>query len=124
MESEGQIWREKLASFPPGSVLLVQFGNEPIWPALFLACLDLKLIMAPLEPEVASSAFEKILQVTQAQGVVRPSAINRLDYPLIAWDEPLPNFLKLTSGTTALPRAVRFRHRQLVPDRYNICQTM
>jgi acyl-CoA synthetase (AMP-forming)/AMP-acid ligase II len=124
IESERQTWREKLASFPPGSVLLVQFGNEPIWPALFLACLDLKLIMAPLEPEVASSAFEKILQVTQAQGVVRPSAINRLDYPLIAWDEPLPNFLKLTSGTTALPRAVRFRQRQLVADCYNICQTM
>jgi len=124
IESERQTWREKLASFPPGSVLLVQFGNEPIWPALFLDCLDLKLIMAPLEPEVTSLAFEKIVQVTQAQGVVRPSAINRLDHPLIAWNEPLPDFLKLTSGTTALPRAVRFRERQLLADCHNICRTM
>ena len=84
IESERQSWRERLASFAPGSVLLVQFGNEPVWPALFLACLDLKLIMAPLEPEVASSALEKILQVTQAQGIVRPNAIDRLDAPLIA----------------------------------------
>jgi long-chain acyl-CoA synthetase len=124
IESERQIWREKLASFPSGSVILVQFGNEPVWPALFLAFLDLKLIMAPLEPEVASSAFEKILQVTQAQGIVRPSAINRFDYPPIAWNEPLPDFLKLTSGTTALPRAVRFRESQLLADCHNICRTM
>jgi acyl-CoA synthetase (AMP-forming)/AMP-acid ligase II len=124
IESERYSWRERLASFPSGSVLLVQFGNEPVWPALFLACLDLKLIMAPLEPEVASSALEKILQVTQAQGMVRPNAINRLDSPLIAWNEPLPDFLKLTSGTTALPRAVRFRQSQLLADCRNICRTM
>src|ERR1700746_2813621 len=116
IESEPKTWRDKLASSPPGSVLLVQVGNEPVWPALFLACLDLKLIMAPLEPEVTSSAFEKIVQVTQAQGVVRPNAINRRDHPLIAWNEPLPDFLKLTSGTTALPRAVRFRERQLLAE--------
>jgi acyl-CoA synthetase (AMP-forming)/AMP-acid ligase II len=124
IEWERQSWRERLATFSPGSVLLVQFGNEPAWPALFLACLDLKLIMTPLEPEVVSSALEKILQVTQAQGVVRPNAINPLDSPLIAWNEPLPDLLKLTSGTTALPRAVRFRQSQLVADCRNICRTM
>ena len=124
IESERYSWREKLASFPSGSVLLVQFGNEPVWPALLLACLDLKLIMAPLEPEVANSALEKILRVTQAQGIVRPNAINRLDSPPIAWNEPLPDFLKLTSGTTALPRVVRFRQNQLVADCRNICRTM
>ena len=124
IESERQSWQEKLASFPPSSVLLVQFGNEPGWPALFLACLDLKLIMAPLEPEVAGSTLERVLQVIQAQGIVRPNAIDHLDSPLIAWNEPLPDFLKLTSGTTALPRAVRFRQNQLVADCRNICRTM
>jgi acyl-CoA synthetase (AMP-forming)/AMP-acid ligase II len=124
IESERQTWREELASFTPGSVLLVQLGNEPVWPALFLATLDLKLIMAPLEPDVGSSAFEKILKVTQAQGVISPDAINRVDCPLIAWNEPRPEFLKLTSGTTALPRAVRFRQSQLLADCHNICRTM
>jgi acyl-CoA synthetase (AMP-forming)/AMP-acid ligase II len=124
IQSERQMWREKLAPFPPRSVLLVQFGNEPEWPALFLAFLDLELIMAPLEPEVAGSALEKVLQVIQAQGIVRPNAINRLDNPLVAWNEPIPHFLKLTSGTTALPRAVRFRQCQLLADCRNICRTM
>jgi acyl-CoA synthetase (AMP-forming)/AMP-acid ligase II len=79
IESERQTWRQKLVGFLPGSVLLVQFGNEPVWPALFLACLDLKLIMAPVEPEVASSVLEKILKITQAQGIVSRNAINQLD---------------------------------------------
>jgi long-chain acyl-CoA synthetase len=124
IESERQTWREQLTSFLPDSVLLVQFGNEPGWPALFLACLDLRLIMAPLEPEVANSALEKILKVTQAQGLIRPDAIDHLDCPMIAWNEPRPDFLKLTSGTTALPRAVRFRQNQLVADCHHICRTM
>jgi long-chain acyl-CoA synthetase len=124
IESERQTWGKKLASFQPASVLLIQFGNEPVWPGIFLACLDLKLIMAPLEPEVTGPALEKILQVTQAQGILRPDAIDRLDYPLIAWDQPYPDFLKLTSGTTALPRAVRFRQSQLLADCHNICLTM
>lgn len=124
IESEREIWREKLASFPAESVLLVQLGNKPGWPALFLACLDLKLIMVPLEPELASSALEKILQVTQAQGIVRQGAIDQLDCPPIAWNNPFPDFLKLTSGTTALPRVVRFRESQLLADCRNICRTM
>jgi long-chain acyl-CoA synthetase len=124
IESERQTWREKLALFQPGSVLLVQVGNEPIWPALFLACLDLKIIMAPLEPEVASTALAKVMQITQPQGIIRQTAIDRLDYSPIRWDNPRPNFLKLTSGTTALPRAVRFRESQLLADCRNICLSM
>ena len=124
IESERQTWRQKLASYPAGSVLLVQLGNEPVWPALFLACLDLKVIMAPLELEIPSSALEKTLQVTQAQGIVRQSAIERRDCPPINWTDPRPDFLKLTSGTTALPRAVRFRENQLLADCRNICCTM
>ena len=32
--------------------------------------------------------------------------------------------LKLTSGTTAAPRAVRFRSGQLLADCHQICETM
>jgi acyl-CoA synthetase (AMP-forming)/AMP-acid ligase II len=40
------------------------------------------------------------------------------------WTENLPVLLKLTSGTTAEPRAVRFRSEQLLADCNNICETM
>jgi long-chain acyl-CoA synthetase len=41
-----------------------------------------------------------------------------------SWDAPAPDFLKLTSGTTSAPRAVRFRAQQLVADCEQICDTM
>jgi acyl-CoA synthetase (AMP-forming)/AMP-acid ligase II len=40
------------------------------------------------------------------------------------WRENPPNLLKLTSGTTATPRAIRFRSKQLLADCNQICDTM
>jgi long-chain acyl-CoA synthetase len=40
------------------------------------------------------------------------------------WSANPPTLLKLTSGTTALPRAVQFRSAQLLADCDNICDTM
>jgi long-chain acyl-CoA synthetase len=124
IESERRHWRKDLAFLAPGSVLLAQIGNEPVWPALFLACLDLHVILAPLEPEIAYPALDKILQMTQAQAIIRQGTIDRFSNAPIAWSHPRPDFLKLTSGTTALPRAVRFRQSQLWADCNNICRTM
>src|SRR5438132_14068009 len=42
----------------------------------------------------------------------------------IDWQGQRPSLLKLTSGTTAIPRAVRFRSEQLLADCENICETM
>src|SRR5207244_12496324 len=40
------------------------------------------------------------------------------------WRGNPPNLLKLTSGTTATPRAIRFRSKQLLADCSQICATM
>ena len=40
------------------------------------------------------------------------------------WGERPPVLLKLTSGTTATPRAIRFRSDQLLADCTQICETM
>src|SRR5205085_9861704 len=40
------------------------------------------------------------------------------------WAMDRPVLLKLTSGTTAAPRAIRFRSEQLLADCSQICQTM
>ena len=40
------------------------------------------------------------------------------------WGERRPALLKLTSGTTATPRAIRFRSEQLLADCNQICDTM
>jgi acyl-CoA synthetase (AMP-forming)/AMP-acid ligase II len=43
---------------------------------------------------------------------------------VIDWNERQPVLLKLTSGTTAAPRAIRFRSAQLLADATQICDTM
>jgi len=40
------------------------------------------------------------------------------------WGDRQPVLLKLTSGTTAAPRAIRFRSEQLLADCLQICETM
>src|SRR5262249_36538636 len=40
------------------------------------------------------------------------------------WGEKVPSLVKLTSGTTAAPRAIRFRSDQLLADCNQICDTM
>ena len=40
------------------------------------------------------------------------------------WGPNQPSLLKLTSGTTAAPRVIRFRSEQLLADSENICRTM
>src|SRR5439155_7358494 len=59
--------------------------------------------------------------VETVDGVLR---ISRRDAAPISWQTSQPDFLKLTSGTTSAPRAIRFFAHQLVADCDNICQTM
>ncbi len=59
--------------------------------------------------------------ITEARGKL---AVQRLETAPPAWGDRPPDLLKLTSGTTAAPRAVRFRAAQLHADAENICATM
>jgi long-chain acyl-CoA synthetase len=47
-----------------------------------------------------------------------------LPHEPIEWGANPPSLLKLTSGTTAAPRAIRFRSEQLLADCAQICETM
>jgi long-chain acyl-CoA synthetase len=58
-------------------------------------------------------------QTQHAGSVHSPS-----DFELSDWGEHPPSLLKLTSGTTAAPRAIRFRSEQLLADCDQICETM
>ena len=55
---------------------------------------------------------------------MQTTEIEHFDRSPIRWDGPKPDLLKITSGTTGAPRAVRFRESQLLADCRNICETM
>src|ERR1700742_4040071 len=71
IEEERIQWRSRLTAFSVGDCLVAALGNDPTWPALLLACWDLALVVVPLEPDHQSEQLKRILDLTEAQGLVR-----------------------------------------------------
>src|SRR5213083_3482027 len=118
--------------FSPGAVIPVQIGNHEDWPSILIACLRKGLVVLPLEQSMNDQQRDAALEVCKASAVVsavlsgEPPGVFRLGTAdaTAHWGEHSPSLLKLTSGTTAAPRAIRFRSRQLLADCNQICDTM
>jgi long-chain acyl-CoA synthetase len=110
----------------------VQIGNHEDWPSVFIACLRKQLVVLPLDQSIREQQRDAAVQICGANAIV--SAAPNETFPHIIrlgrgevtanWDENVPSLLKLTSGTTATPRAIRFRSHQLLADCNQICDTM
>ena len=94
-----------------GRVNPLDVGNHPDWPSLLVASLRRGLVALPLEDSITPQ---------QREAAVRICSVPSAD----VWGERPPVLLKLTSGTTAAPRAIRFRSEQLLADCIQICDTM
>lgn len=124
IESERLAWRDKLSAFPKGSTILVQLAEDAGWPAIFLATLDLSLVMVPLETEVAGQQLDNVVKVARPHAALHSDKVSPIYSVPPDWSAPQPDLLKITSGTTGLPRAIRFRESQLFSDCRNICSSM
>jgi long-chain acyl-CoA synthetase len=124
VEEERAEWRARLSRFSPGDAVAGALGNDPSWPAFLLAGWDRALVIAPIEPDVPETQLDRILELIRTRGLVRAGGIECFDRPQVAWEGPKPDLLKITSGTTGAPRAVRFRETQLLADCRNICESM
>src|SRR5438445_9702187 len=117
--------------FSPGRVIAIQIGNHEDWPSLLIACLRRQLVVLPLEESMSAQQRDAALRLCNATAVV--SAVPSRAAPKISrlrtvdttatWDRT-PSLLKLTSGTTDPPRAIRFGSPQLLADCNQICDTM
>ena len=76
MEEERADWRSRLSAFSIGDCLVAAIGNDPSWPAFLLACWDRALVVAPIEPDLQADQLDRILQFTQAQGLVQATGIS------------------------------------------------
>jgi len=128
IEDEAAGFGERLfAEFRAGEVVALQAGNHASWPALLVACLRKGLVVLPLERTMAEREREVALHLCRAAAVVTADgdlSLRRLVAERIDWGSSPPVLLKLTSGTTAAPRAIRFRAEQLLADCRQICDTM
>ncbi len=137
VESRSREFAGQLEPFQPGQVVGVQIGNHPDWPSIFLACLRRQLVAVPLDRSITAQDRTTALTICRASGLVTiPGSTNgkqpNENKPTVtaftpqdvAWENDAPCLLKLTSGTTAAPRAIRFRSEQLMADCVQICDTM
>ena len=123
---------QNIGGFPKGNVLAVQIGNNEDWPSILIGCLRKQLVVLPLEQSISEQQRAEALKICRVNIVI--SAVPGGGSPQIirlrttgttpAWAERRPALLKLTSGTTATPRAIRFSSEQLLADCNQICDTM
>src|SRR5438094_891818 len=132
VEAHARAFEAKMDKLLAGAVVAVQIGNHEDWPAVFIACLRKQLVVLPLDQSIREQQRDAALEICRASALV--SAVPSENSPQIIrlrtadttadWGENIPSLLKLTSGTTAAPRAIRFRSHQLLADSNQICDTM
>src|SRR5437763_553660 len=91
-----------------GPVYPIDIGNHPDWPSHLLAALRRRVVALPLESSITAQQRESALRICADHD----------------WQNEQTVLLKLTSGTTAAARAIRFRSEQLLADCIQICDTM
>src|SRR5881394_581256 len=115
----------KIDKFADGSVIAVQIGNHEGAPSIFIACLRRGIVVLPLEQSISDQQRDAGLKVCRVTGIIEKAGTVRLiDNERPNWRGKNPTLLKLTSGTTAAPRAIRFGSEQLLADCIQICDTM
>src|SRR5256714_9003947 len=91
-----------------GPVYPIDIGNHPDWPSHLLAALRRRVVALPVESSITAHQRESALCICTTH----------------EWRNEQTVLLKLTSGTTAAARAIRFRSEQLLADCLQICDTM
>lgn len=142
IEEHARAFEAKIDTFLPGAVVAVQIGNHEDWPAVFIACLRKRLVVLPLDQSIGEQQRDAALEICRARALVSalsdeasaktevpsensPQIIQLRTADTTAdWGENVPSLLKLTSGTTAAPRAIRFRSHQLLADCNQICDSI
>jgi acyl-CoA synthetase (AMP-forming)/AMP-acid ligase II len=138
IEEGARAFFTEIDAFPAGTVVAVQIGNHKDWPSVFIACVRKQLVVLPLDQSISDRQRDAALEICNATAVVSAATLAGEDVTserdlevvrltagsTVDWGDNPPSLLKLTSGTTAAPRAVRFRTDQLLADCNQICETM
>jgi len=135
VEERAQQFEAQIEIFHASALVAVQIGNHEDWPSILIACLRKRLVALPLEQSISDQQREAALEtcgvvgaITCAADSLTPILSQREKQSPLLRDEKVRmkgiSLLKLTSGTTAWPRAIRFRSEQLLADCNQICETM
>jgi len=127
IDEESWRWAEAhaLSSAATGETVAIQVGNVPEWPELLIGAWRAGWCVAPMDAGIAGARRDRVeetcgisLRIVGRDGKIAAERAAGLSGAVAA------DLLKLTSGTTGEPRAVRFAAGQLLADCDSICETM
>jgi long-chain acyl-CoA synthetase len=114
-------------SVAPGDVVAVQLPNSADFAAALLACLDLRLVFAPIDRDAPEVEVGAMLSHYGARALVYGDERTIISVRSRHERPQLPvgaRMLKLTSGSTGLPKAIVCTEETLAADAANICSSM
>ena len=126
LHEEASRWADALGEIR-GGFLGLQLGNVPSWPAVLLGAWRAGCGVVPMDVDLAGERRDRVEKIC---GIVRRVVCRggELTVEKAAGAgqlaRPAADLLKLTSGTTGDPRAVRFSAGQLLADCDQVCATM
>jgi long-chain acyl-CoA synthetase len=125
IDQESRAFESKIDIIGAENVLAVQIGNHEDWPSILIAGLRRGIVVLPLEHSIGDHQRDAALKICRVSGIIeKDGTIRVFENERPNWEGKNPALLKLTSGTTAAPRAIRFRSDQLLADCDQICDTM
>jgi long-chain acyl-CoA synthetase len=125
IEEEARRWTDRLIDSDDGVCL--QTGNCPVWPGILLAVWRSGRTILPMEREVPTDRREHLEKLCGV-GLRLVQREQDLEFVSLQCSHEVASLrselLKITSGTTGEPRAIRFSPAQLLADCDNVCNTM
>jgi len=114
---------QKLGGFKLGDVVAIQLPNSVDFVAAFGAVLKQKLVAILIDRDATESEVSNVLSHFAARGLVSRSGVSMRETS----DTTLPagaRLIKLTSGSTGMPKGIVATEANLIADAVNICATM
>ena len=119
------------AGLHAGEAIALQLPNSVDFVATWLAALERKLVVVPIDRDAPETEVGSILSHFGIKGLVYRSDRSRPDVAITtrpgAKRPPVPNdarLIKLTSGSTGKPKGIVASEANLAADCENICSTM
>src|SRR5438132_11620334 len=133
IDERARDFESNMKSFDAGSVVAIHIGNHEDWPSILIACLRRGVVVLPLEQSISDQQRDAALKTCKVSGIAAADVSAGRNIEIVPmsisaatnnWVKNRPSLLKLTSGTTAAPRTIRFRSEQLLADCDQMCETM
>ncbi len=115
---------EWFSQYPAGQVVGLQMGNNPEWPETLLGLWKAGHVALPLDFDLSGDRLLKAQAACRMSLRCEAGTVEvRVGRGSGVFDAE-GDLLKLTSGTSGEPRAIRFTAAQLLADCDNVCDTM